>query len=171
LNDTHEELLDVVDSNDRVLGVAARARIHAAHLRHRSVHVLVVNANGDIYIQRRALNKDCSPGLWDTSAAGHVIHRESYEAAAVREVNEELSLDNVVLEPLCRLPATNDTGFEFVRSYLCVTEREPVPDTNEILETAWHTADHLQSLITLKPEHFTVSFKLIFAEYIEKQGA
>ena len=167
MKNVSEELLDVVDVHDRVVEVATRADIHARRLRHRAVHILVVRPQGDIYVQRRALHKDCAPGLWDSSAAGHVAHGEDYDSAAPRELSEELGLVDVPLEPLCRLAANTDTGFEFVRAYACVTSREPVPDTWEIAEGAWRSPHELEALIKRRPQHFTDSFKLIFSQYLQ----
>ena len=167
MNDVSEELLDVVNTHDRVVEVATRAEIHARRLRHRAVHVLVVRPQGELYVQRRALHKDCAPGLWDSSAAGHVAYGEAYETAALRELGEELGLVDVSLEPLCRLTASTDTGFEFVRAYVCVTSREPVPDAWEIAEGAWHSPHELKALIKRQPQRFTGSFKLIFSQYLQ----
>lgn len=169
MSDDSEELLDVVDAYDRVVEAATRKAIHARRLRHRAVHVLVVGPQGDIYLQRRALDKDCAPGLWDSSAAGHVGHGEDYDTAAPRELAEELSLVGVPLEPLCRLTASAVTGFEFVHAYACVTAREPVPDTSEIAATAWRSADEIELLVAQRPARFTGSFKLIFSHYLQSR--
>ena len=48
--------------------------------------MLIRNLRGDLYLQRRALHKDCDPGLWDSSSAGHVDRGEDYEVAAHREL-------------------------------------------------------------------------------------
>jgi isopentenyldiphosphate isomerase len=84
-----EELFDVVNERDEVIGVAPRAQVHAEGLRHRAVHVLVFNPEGRLFVQRRSFAKDNSPGCWDTSAAGHLDAGEDYHAAALRELGEE----------------------------------------------------------------------------------
>ena len=68
-----QELLDVVDENDLIIGVKTRGEIHARGLMHRATHILVFNRQGDLFIQKRSMNKDNDPGLWDSSAAGHGI--------------------------------------------------------------------------------------------------
>ena len=162
-----DELLDVVDENDCVTGCARRADVHARGLRHRSVHVLVSRPDGCIYVQRRALDKDCSPGLWDTSAAGPLGRGEDYDAAAPRELEEELGLAGAALEALFDLPASAATGFEFVRVYHCVTRAEPVPDPVEIAEAAWYEPSALARAIDREPDRFTAAFRAIFARYRE----
>ena len=89
---TGEELFDVVNERDEVIGVAPRAQVHAEGLRHRAAHVLVFNPEGRLFVQRRSFAKDNSPGCWDTSAAGHLDAGEDYHAAALRELGEELGV-------------------------------------------------------------------------------
>ena len=115
---TEEEWFDVVDENDVVIGEAARALVHATGLRHRAVHVLVYRPDGCLYVQRRSYSKDSSPGLWDTSAAGHLNRGEDYLAAALRELEEELGVQaERGLLPLFKLDAVEATGQEFVWVY------------------------------------------------------
>src|SRR5512137_1106823 len=92
------ELFDIVDDDDRVIGTARRGECHGnPALIHRAVHVLVVNANGDMLLQKRSASKDIQPGKWDTSVGGHLEPGESYHAAAVREMQEELGLTGLPL--------------------------------------------------------------------------
>jgi isopentenyldiphosphate isomerase len=91
--DKDDELLDLVDERNRVVGRAPRGKIHGnPSLRHRSVHVIVRNAAGDLFLQKRSANKKIHPGKWDTSVGGHVEAGQSYEAAAVKEAAEELGI-------------------------------------------------------------------------------
>jgi len=88
-----EELFEIVDDEGRIIGTAPRSKCHGdPSLAHRSVHILVVNARGEIYLQKRSPTKDVQPGRWDTSAGGHLAPGETYEQAAVRELAEELGV-------------------------------------------------------------------------------
>lgn len=86
------ELFDVVDEHDRVLRRETRAEVHRQRLLHRAVHILVFNARGEVYLQRRSAQKDTYPHRWTTSCSGHVDAGEDYDTAAVRELAEELGL-------------------------------------------------------------------------------
>ncbi len=160
-----DELLDVVDAGNRVVGAASRAEVHRQRLRHRAVHVLVLRTDGAVFVQRRAEHKECAPGLWDTSAAGHVGHGESYAAAAPRELAEELGLHGECLVEVGQLPAGPDTGNEFVRVYRCVTQAEPRPDAHEIAASGWFTPAALTAWMGREPQAFTAVFRTIFARY------
>lgn len=163
--DVAADLLDVVDEEDRVTGVASRAEVHARRLLHRAVHILIHDGRGRLYLQRRAEHKDCAPGLWDTSAAGHVDHGERYEDAAPRELAEELGLRDVALLELARLPASAATGGEFVRVYLGCCDAEPRPDPGEIAEGRWLAADAVGAWLAREPARFTGTFHGVYACY------
>lgn len=84
-----DELLEVVDDNDVIIGQATREKIHRDGLLHREVHVWYVTPKGEIIFQRRAPDKDTHPNLLDATAAGHVDPSHSYDMAALREMEEE----------------------------------------------------------------------------------
>lgn len=114
--DVHGEIFDVVDETDSVIGQASRHEVHRQGLRHRAVHVFVFNEHGDLFLQKRSQWKDRHPLLWDSSAAGHVNTGGGYTETATREVAEELGVEAAV-EEVASLPASEQTGWEFVRLY------------------------------------------------------
>src|SRR4051812_43883356 len=85
-----EEVFDVVNELDEVIGQERRSVVHRTGLRHRAVHVLVFNSKGELFLQKRSMTKDTFPGAWDSSASGHLDTGEDYEACALRELGEEL---------------------------------------------------------------------------------
>ena len=115
-----EELFDVVDRNDQVVGQAPRREVHAKGLLHRATHVMVHNAQGQLFLQKRSMSKDTFPGCWDSSCSGHLDAGEDYATAARRELGEEIGWHDasLPLRPLVRLPASPETGQEFIQIYL-----------------------------------------------------
>lgn len=61
--DPADELADVVDEDDRVVGRAGRSEIRARNLLHRGVAILCRNSRGEIYVHRRTDTKDVFPGM------------------------------------------------------------------------------------------------------------
>ena len=114
--DPATEWFAVVDETDRVVGKAPRAEVHANNLLHRAVHVLLFNDKGELFLQKRSRFKDRHPCVWDSSAAGHVDAGEEYDAAAARELEEELGV-SAPLERVLKLPASDRTGQEFIWLY------------------------------------------------------
>jgi isopentenyl-diphosphate delta-isomerase type 1 len=92
--DNLEEIFDIVDADDRVIGQATRKACNSnPELIHRAVFVLVYNDRKEILWQKRSMTKDVGPGQWVTSASGHVITGDGYEETAHRELLEELGID------------------------------------------------------------------------------
>lgn len=162
---TAEELLDVVDADDIVIGTATRSEVHRRGVRHRAVHILVYNSAGHVYVQRRSWTKDCSPGLWDTSAAGHVDHGETYAQAAQRELVEELGVASAEpLQALFALRAAPATGNEFVRVYRAFTHTPLIPDPLEIIDGRWLEPAALGHWLAREPDAFTRTFHVIWRQ-------
>lgn len=88
-----EELVDIVDELDRVIGVATRALLRAEKLLHRGVFVIVLTSDDRIVVQQRSATKDLWPSRWDIGAGGVVSSGETYEVSARRELQEELGID------------------------------------------------------------------------------
>lgn len=110
------ERFAVVDAEDRVIGDAPRSTVHGDNLLHRAVHLLLFNDAGELFLQKRSRRKDRHPGVWDSSAAGHVDAGEDYDGTAVRELQEELGV-TAPLEPVLKLAASERTGLEFIWLY------------------------------------------------------
>ena len=89
MNDPQEELLNVYDAEGRVVGSKRRAEAKASGQPVGAVNVLLVNARGEVLLQRRPEDKE-NGGRWDKSVGGHVSAGESFDATAVREAGEEL---------------------------------------------------------------------------------
>ncbi|WP_149180573.1 NUDIX domain-containing protein [Streptomyces sp. TRM49041] len=87
-----EELLDVVDEHDEVAGQLPRGEVYARGLRHRCVFVLVRDADDRIFVHRRTAAKLVFPSLYDMFVGGVVGAGETYDAAALREAEEELGV-------------------------------------------------------------------------------
>lgn len=127
------EYLDIVDREDRVIGRALRQQCHGnPGLIHRAVHVFIFNAHGDLFLQKRAADKDVAPDLWDSSAGGHAAAGESWEQAARRELLEELGIGGVALEPLYRYLYRNAVESEMIHSYSALYEGPFTLNTEEI---------------------------------------
>ena len=94
------EWVDVVDDDDRVVGRVTRPEIRTRNLLHRAVYVFVLNTRGELFVHRRTATKDVYPGYCDLTIGGVVGAGEDYDAAAERELAEELGL---VGAPIVRL--------------------------------------------------------------------
>jgi 16S rRNA (adenine1518-N6/adenine1519-N6)-dimethyltransferase len=159
--DSRGEQFDVVDEANRVIGVASRGEVHARDLRHRAVHVLVFNARGEVFLQKRSPWKDKHPGKWDSSAAGHLDSGEDYEIAARRELTEELGLADAATAPLELLgdiAASEDTGWEFVQLFRAKSEGPFRWPAEEIEWGGFFPVSAVQEWINVRPGDFAPGF-------------
>jgi len=158
-----EEIFDVVNERDEVIGQRPRSEVHHLHLKHRAVHVMVFNRRGDLLLQKRSMQKDCFPGTWDSSSSGHLDQGEAYDACAVRELKEEIGLKvESVPERLFYLEASPATGQEFVWVYRCGSEGPFVRQESEVDRLEWFHPDALTGWIERRPEDFASAFIVIW---------
>ena len=91
--DNQKEMFVVVDKDDKILEYRSRYDCHHDKtLRHRSSGTAIFNDQGEILMIKRSSTKDLGAGTWDATSAGHVQKNETYEAAAKRELFEELGI-------------------------------------------------------------------------------
>lgn len=165
------ELICLVDEADQLLGPCGRGEAHRLGLRHRAVHILVFNSRHELLLQKRSLSKTVNPGLWDTSAAGHVDYGEDYDACAQRELWEELGiLARQNIEALFKLEAEADTGWEFVQVYRLVHDGEVRLEPGEADELRWHGLAELDAWLEQGGESLTDSFKLLWQRFRELES-
>jgi len=167
------ELLDIVDEQDQVVGQASRAEIHAKGLAHRACHMLLFNSAGQLFLQKRSMLKDEAPGLWDSSAAGHVDAGELYIDCAVRELEEELGLkvDASALTELFKLPATPENAMEFATVYSVTSDALLTLDPSEIDAGIWLYPAEVDEWLQRQPETIGGVFRQIWTKSCTRSAA
>jgi isopentenyldiphosphate isomerase len=166
-----EEIFDIVNERDEVVGQAPRSEVHRHKLWHRAVHVLVFNARGEIFLQKRSMLKDTAKGKWDSSSSGHADSGEDYDACAVRELREEIGLTLAQpLERILRLEACAETGWEFCWVYRCASEGPFVLHPQEIETGGWFAPEFVTQWVAEKPEEFASAFVLIWKTLLTTDG-
>ncbi|MBA4138131.1 MAG: NUDIX hydrolase [Opitutus sp.] len=157
------ELFDVVDEDDRVIGQAPRGEVHARGLRHRAVHGFVVNRAGEVFLHQRSLVKDTFPGLWNSSCAGHVGAGDDYDATMMRELAEELGcVPARAPVRLCKIEARPETGAEFVWIYRVEAEGPFQLNAREIQCGAWFGRAAIDAWVAERPQEFAASFVFLW---------
>jgi aminoglycoside phosphotransferase (APT) family kinase protein len=138
-----DEQVALVDESGVVVGQAPRSLVRAQNLRHIATGVLVRDSYGLIYVHRRTDTKDVFPGAYDSVAGGVVLAGETPEAAAERELAEELGVSGVPLRPLL----TADYADEHTRYVAYVYETTwngpIVHQPEEVASGSWMTLEEL----------------------------
>jgi len=164
------ERFPIVDKKDRILRYAKRSEVHGNNLRHRAVHILIFNEAGELYLQQRSRWKDRHPLKWDSSAAGHVAFRESYDETARRELKEELGT-TVPLHKVSKVSASQRTDHEFIWLYRGLTSGDLVPDNSEIEQGAFFRPAVIDGWTSARPEDFAPGFLECWKAYRQKTRA
>jgi isopentenyldiphosphate isomerase len=164
-----DEIVDLVDEENRVIGKAPRREVRAKNLLHRGVGILCRNSRREVYVHRRTATKDVFPALYDMLVGGVVASGETYDAAAGREILEELGIegpeprwlfDHLYLGPLNR-------------SWVAVYEVTwDGPIRHQESEVAWGTYMTMEELHRKLDEwEFVPDGLEIFQAYIARFGA
>ena len=157
-----EDIFDIVDEFDNVIGQKPRSEVHAQGLKHRAVHVLVFNDGNEIFMQKRSASKDTWPGAWDASCTGHVDTGETYLEAAHRELDEELGWQpSEDLEFLFKLNPSEATGQEFIDVYRVRGSGPFRLNLEEIEVGEWMTWSNLLERIEYTPKRFSSAFRVV----------
>lgn len=137
----HDELLDVVDADDRVIGTVWRsgygdfAKEKRGNIR--VVELFIQNDKGQIWIPKRTATKKIAPNGLDYSMGGHVESGQSYEEAALREIKEELNL-NLTAADLVVIKKFEPNNLPLFRTlYLYKTNDAPAYNPDDFVSAEW----------------------------------
>jgi isopentenyldiphosphate isomerase len=158
-----EELIDIVNEKNEVIGQAKRGDAHKKGLLHRTAVIFLFNSKGELLVQKRSQKKNDSPGKFDYSAAGHVQAGESHESGAKSELKEELGLE-------CKLKEEFTEFQEFKKQekhmrhlakiYSCVYDGKINFNPEEIDSVQFIKPKELLIAMKKEPEKFASSLKL-----------
>ena len=164
---SEEELIDVIDENNQVIGTVIRKEMRTKNLLHRGVIIFVLNSEGKIFVHKRTATKDIHPSKYDMTCGGGVIAGENYETAAKRETQEEVGITNTNLKYLFDFRYKSHDDNYIAKVYSCVYDGELTIDNTEIEKGSFMTIEELKNLI--KREDFCPDAIEIFKKYEEIQ--
>ena len=162
--DKEDEVFELVDQQDNVIGREYRGVVHKSGLLHRAVYAWVFNPAGELLIQRRNPLKKIGANQWDLSVAEHLQPGETYITAAARGLAEELGIKTEAIEVAGPLQPTHRRELhqgefhdvELVQSYrLDGWKGEVQLVDGEVSEVRWIGIDELRNEIAAEPEKFT----------------
>lgn len=147
---------------DGVLTPVEKLEAHIRGLRHRAVSVFLRDPDGRLLIQRRALGKYHTPGLWANTCCTHPLWDEPALECANRRLREELGITGMAPVWRQQVEYRADVGgglteHEVVDIFL-VDAPEGVavtPNPDEVMETDWLTLAELEQRIAARPDLFT----------------
>jgi isopentenyl-diphosphate delta-isomerase len=161
----------LVNEFDEEVGTMEKMEAHRQALLHRAFSVFIFNAGGEMLLQRRALTKYHSGGLWTNACCSHPRPGESVEAAATRRLQEELGFV-APLEPAFSFTynAPFDNGlteyeFDHVLTGSYDGDIQPVPE--EVCDVCYLSMDEIRADLIDHPEKYTTWFRIAFPKLEE----
>ena len=159
------EYFPLVNESGEVIGKATRKECHSGTFwLHPVVHLHVFNSVGELFLQKRAMNKDIQPGKWDTSVGGHVDYGEDVLTALHREVREELGIVDFEPRFIKSYKFVSGQEAEYVNSYYTIYEGKIDPDPVEISEGKFWTISEINA--ALENDIFTPNFEQEYVNLI-----
>lgn len=150
-----EEILDVVDPENRIIDQQPRHIVHSSGVWHRGIHVLLYNAQNALMLQLRSLNKDKYPGHYDCSVSEHVSAGEDFWDTARRGLQEELNITNVPLTRILQFRMNYGPNDNMISTlYKCHWNAPLQINRHEIQEIYWFSEQQIRTLLRTKSHRF-----------------
>lgn len=156
----------LVDAEDREIGSMEKMEAHRRGLLHRAFSVFIINNDGEMLLQRRALSKYHSPGLWTNACCSHPSPGENLLDSAIRRLQAEMGFQ-------CPLAVVNSftyktefdnnlTEHEFDHVILGIFDGEIKPNPTEVAEFKWVSIAELEQDIALNKADYTFWFHIAY---------
>jgi|TARA_B110000438_G_scaffold233495_1_gene229537 isopentenyl-diphosphate delta-isomerase len=163
-----EEVI-LVDTNDVPLGTMPKMEAHEKAILHRAFSVFILNKEGQLMLQQRALSKYHSPGLWTNTCCSHQRLGETNIEAGTRRLQEEMGFKTPLKELFSFVyKATFDNGLtehEFDHVILGYYDSEPIINHEEVTNWKWMNLEEIIKEIKTTPDNYTAWFKIIFDRF------
>ncbi|GAA0412438.1 isopentenyl-diphosphate Delta-isomerase [Streptomyces luteireticuli] len=147
-------MLELVDEDGRTIGTAEKLSAHVSPGRlHRAFSVFLFDDAGRLLLQRRALGKYHSPGVWSNTCCGHPYPGEPPFVAAARRTAEELGAAPALLREAGTVrynhpdPLSGLVEQEYNHLFVGTVREGLDPDPEEIEDTAFVTPAELEKLM------------------------
>ena len=166
-----EDLIALVDINDRITGYETKGEVHRRGLLHRAFSVFIVR-NGKMLIQRRNPDKYHSGGLWSNTCCSHQRKGEELQESVHRRMIEEMGIDCELTELFSFVYRTQFrtdlTEYEYDHVFAGSYEGEVSVNPEEASEIRWIPLEELGEALEKTPEKFSSWFIISAPEVMKK---
>ena len=167
----NKQMLILVNEHDEEIGYQDKEKVHQLGILHRAFSIFVFNTKGEILLQRRALHKYHSPGLWSNTCCSHPGPSENVKNAARRRLMQEMGIQ-------CELEAVYsfiykaefENGLiehEYDHVFIGFSDDEPKLNPLEVIEWRYMSVDQLRREMKIYPTEYTVWLNICFEEAIK----
>ena len=167
-----EERVILVDTHDNQIGTMSKMEAHEKAILHRAFSVFILNERGELMLQQRAHDKYHSPSLWTNTCCSHQREGEGNIEAGKRRLEEEMGFTTDLTELfnfIYQAPFDNGlTEHELDHVLLGYYQGTPKINKFEVANWKWMNVQNISESIKINPQEYTVWFKIIFDQFIEK---
>ena len=153
------EQVILVDEEDRAVGTAEKMHVHRSGGLHRAFSVFVFDPAGNVLLQKRALDKYHSGGLWSNTCCSHPRPGESTIEAARRRLSEEMGFTCELREVFSFVYRAEVGGglveHEYDHVLVGTFDGQPSPDAREVEEWRWCPLGELKRDLAGNPANYT----------------
>ena len=165
------EKVILVDINDREIGTEEKLLAHQKGLLHRAFSAFVVRPDGRMLLQRRAMVKYHSPGLWSNACCSHPRPGETVLDGANRRMMEEMGITVNLKREFAftyRVPLSGElVEYEYDHVLIGQSESVPSPAQDEVAEWRWVSSERIQQELLQTPEAFTAWFRIVLSRVLD----
>lgn len=166
-----EEYVVLVDNQDNRVGLMEKMEAHLNPTLHRAFSIFIFNSKHEMLLQRRALTKYHTPGLWTNTCCSHPRDGETLEDATKRRLMEEMGMECELRELFSFVYKADVmqglTEYEFDHVFVGTTDVIPIINKEEVDSYRYASIDEIKSEIEKNPDNFTVWFKIAFEKLRE----
>ncbi|SDI00516.1 isopentenyl-diphosphate Delta-isomerase [Winogradskyella thalassocola] len=166
-----EEQVILVDENDNKIGLMPKLEAHEKALLHRAFSVFIFNDKNELMLQRRAMHKYHTPGLWTNTCCSHQRDGESNLEAGRRRLQEEMGFVTDLEEKtsfIYKAPFDNGlTEHEYDHVMVGYFNDDPNINPDEVESWKWMSLEAVKADIAENPQLYTAWFKIIFEKFYE----
>lgn len=164
-----EEHVILVNEKDEPIGLMPKMEAHEKAVLHRAFSVFILNSKNEIMLQQRAAHKYHSPLLWTNTCCSHQREGETNIMAGSRRLREEMGFEAELKELfsfIYKAPFDNGlTEHELDHVMIGYYDDEPELNPDEAENWKWMAIEDVKEDMKLRPEIYTVWFRIIFDEF------
>jgi len=166
----------LVNSNDEEIGSMEKLEAHQKGILHRAFSVFIFNDRYELLLQKRALDKYHSGGLWSNTCCSHPSPGDGLLGAAKRRLIEEMGI-HAPLEIISSFiyKAAFENGLiehEFDHILIGRYNDEVEINPTEVMDYKWISITDLNEEVSKHPDEFTIWFlkiyKQVFEQYLKR---
>jgi isopentenyl-diphosphate delta-isomerase len=156
----------LVDEADLEIGRMEKMEVHQKALLHRAFSVFIFNDKGEMLIQKRALNKYHSAGLWTNACCSHPMPGDETLTAAAKRLQEEMGFTTTLekaFDFIYKAPFDNGlTEYEFDHVFVGTYQGKIAPNPDEVADFCYMSFDAIKNSMESHADKYTVWFQIAF---------